>query len=153
MRPSLHHVENECQRSWSYILGNLGGDRLQIVIMYWRHVTRRLVSTTVYRSLLRHLDLYWISYHSIVHLYSRAVVCHRIIISYVCGQTQVYVPLHINDILAAYIENRDSETLPALSWLWASTERVNDCWAWIMVSHSAMWPYLSIDIIFTVHVC
>jgi len=41
-------------------------------------MTRGRVSASVYRSPLRHLDLYRISYHLILHIYSLALVCNRI---------------------------------------------------------------------------
>ena len=56
-------------------------------------MTRGRVSASVYRSPLRHLDLYRISYHYTLHIYSLALVCNRITISYVCEQALAYVPL------------------------------------------------------------
>ena len=65
-------------------------------------MTRGRVSANVYRSPLRHLDLYRISYHYTLHIYSLALVCNRITILYICQQASAYVPLQNDELRKCY---------------------------------------------------
>jgi hypothetical protein len=55
------------------------------------------VSTHIYRLLLQHIELYWISYHYTFHIYSPAHKCNHISISSIYSVGQACVLLHMDD--------------------------------------------------------
>jgi len=67
--------------------GSAGGWGLKWWIKSRRHVCWGQVSAGVYRSLLWHVDQYPISSHYALHMYSLALVCSHICISFICGQS------------------------------------------------------------------
>jgi hypothetical protein len=104
-------------------------------------VTPGRVNTSVYRSPLRHFDLYRISYHYTLHIYSLALVCNCITISYVCGQALAYVPLHYIRFCSHRIRfaHEDRRVLSLLSKN-DTTERKRTAYASIFRQSSTMPP-------------